>query len=50
VDFGIAQRMRPGALIDLASWPLNFNQFVREANWKTEVKALFFKPAAVAAK
>lgn len=35
------------ALIDAASWSLNFNQFVREANWKTEV---IFKPSAAAAK
>lgn len=32
------------ALIDAVSWSLNFNHFVRDPDWKTEVKALFFQP------
>ena len=32
------------ALIDAISWSLNFNQFVKDPNWRTEVKALFFLP------
>lgn len=32
------------ALIDAASWSLNFNNLVKDPEWKTEVKALFFKP------
>ncbi len=32
------------ALIDAVSWSLNFNQFVKDPNWRTEVKALFFLP------
>lgn len=32
------------ALIDASSWSLNFNQLVKDQDWKTEVKALFFKP------
>lgn len=32
------------ALIDAASWTLNFNNLVRDPNWKTEVKSLFFRP------
>ena len=31
-------------LVDAASWSLNFNQLVRDPDWRTEVKALFFKP------
>ena len=31
-------------LIDAASWSLNFNQLVRDPDWKTYVKPLFFKP------
>jgi uncharacterized LabA/DUF88 family protein len=34
------------SLIDAASWSLNFNLFVKDPNWKTEVKSLFFKPGA----
>lgn len=32
------------ALIDAASWSLNFNNLVKDPDWKTEVKSLFFKP------
>jgi uncharacterized LabA/DUF88 family protein len=32
------------ALIDAASWSLNLNHFVKDPDWKTEVKALFFQP------
>ena len=32
------------ALIDCASWTLDFNQLVRDPNWKAEVKSLFFVP------
>mgnify|MGYP002624008056 CR=1 FL=1 len=32
------------ALIDASSWSLNFNHLVRDPDWKTEVKSLFFKP------
>jgi uncharacterized LabA/DUF88 family protein len=32
------------ALIDAASWSLNFNQLMKDSDWKTEVKALFFQP------
>jgi len=32
------------ALIDAASWSLNFNQFVKDKDWKTELATLFFKP------
>ncbi len=32
------------ALLDAASWSLNFNHLVKDPDWKTEVKALFFKP------
>lgn len=32
------------ALLDAASWCLNFNNFVKDADWKTETKSLFFKP------
>ena len=32
------------ALVDAASWSLNLNQFVKDPDWKTEVKTLFFKP------
>ncbi len=32
------------ALLDAASWSLNFNNIVKDQDWKTEVKALFFKP------
>lgn len=32
------------ALIDAASWSLNFNQLVKDPDWRTEVKSLFFKP------
>jgi len=31
-------------LIDAASWSLNFNHIVKDQDWKTEVKALFFMP------
>lgn len=31
-------------LIEAASWSLNFNQIVKDPDWKTEVKALFFRP------
>lgn len=32
------------ALIDAASWSLNFNQIVKDSDWKTEVRSLFFRP------
>lgn len=32
------------ALIDAASWTINFNHVVKDANWKTEVKSMFFQP------
>jgi uncharacterized LabA/DUF88 family protein len=32
------------ALIDAASWSLNFNNLIKDPDWKTEVKSLFFKP------
>lgn len=32
------------ALVDAASWSLDFNQVVKDRDWKTEVKALFFTP------
>lgn len=32
------------ALIDAASFSLNFNHFVRDKDWKTEIATLFFKP------
>ena len=39
---------RPGyasrALLNAASWSLNFNHLVKDQDWKTEVKALFFQP------
>ena len=31
-------------LVDVASWSLNFNNFVDDNDWKTEVRSLFFKP------
>ena len=34
------------ALIDAASWSLNLNSLVKDPDWKTEVKSLFFKPKA----
>lgn len=34
------------ALIEAASYSLNFNTIVRDPDWKSEVKSLFFKPAA----
>jgi len=34
------------ALQNAASWTLNFNQWVRDPDWKTEAKVLFFKPKA----
>lgn len=34
------------ALIDSASYSLNFNLLVRDTDWKMETKALFFQPAA----
>lgn len=34
------------ALLDSSSWCLNFNAFVKDADWKTEVRALFFMPKA----
>ena len=38
------------ALLAAASWCLNFNQLVKDADWKTEVKALFFKPKSASSK
>ena len=32
------------ALADAASWSLNFNLLVKDQDWKTEVKSLFFMP------
>lgn len=32
------------ALLEAASWSLNFNHLVKDSDWKTEVKSLFFKP------
>jgi uncharacterized LabA/DUF88 family protein len=32
------------ALQDAASWCLNFNQFVKDPDWKSEVKSMFFMP------
>ncbi len=37
------------ALIDAVSWSLNFNHLVRDPDWKTETKALFFMPKERAA-
>lgn len=34
------------ALIDAASWSLNLCNLVKDPDWKTEVKSLFFKPKA----
>lgn len=31
-------------LLDAASWTLNFNQWIKDPDWRTEAKALFFKP------
>jgi uncharacterized LabA/DUF88 family protein len=38
-----------GALIDAVTYSLNFNSLVREPDWKTEVKSLFFMPKGEAA-
>ena len=45
-DRGIPHRPTYAArsLVDAASWSLNFNNLVKDSDWKTEVKALFFKP------
>lgn len=32
------------ALLDAASWSLNFNQLVKDPDWRTEVKSMFFMP------
>lgn len=32
------------ALIEAASWSLNFNQLVLDSDWKSDVQSLFFKP------
>jgi uncharacterized LabA/DUF88 family protein len=32
------------ALLDAASWCLDFNQFIRDSDWKAEAKAMFFMP------
>jgi hypothetical protein len=32
------------ALLDAASWCLNFNQWVKDPDWKAEAKSLFFMP------
>lgn len=37
------------ALVDAASWSLNFNNLVKDPDWKTEVRSMFFKPKVVAA-
>ncbi len=34
------------ALVEASSWSLNFNHFIKDRDWKAEVKTLFFKPRA----
>ncbi|MDK2125695.1 NYN domain-containing protein [Parachitinimonas caeni] len=33
------------ALLDAASWCLNFNDLIKDRDWKTEINSLFFKPS-----
>ena len=36
-----------GALIDAASWSLEFTHLVKDPDWKSEAKSLFIKPKAM---